>query len=825
MCLILNRGVVKTKPGKTPLSDSRLVTMETTDPRPSSTDLVSQDDGGLWMKLDSSPVTANTDSQLETSGEKLQAAPAVVTSYYSVMHDEGADDVFIPPSPPPLPLASMAPLLPTEGSTDATANNSSVTLPNEAADATEAKANPSGLDWHHGEKQFMGTQVDEVTANTAQTSKESVDIASLSSDKNSNPATDQDLASVEGSGRLMETCHDPSGRHHQDRRDEDPNEEPEDTVIVSDGQEDWRKTERDKYPKQTPSNTEENSENETHSANEGEKTKTEEICGFTDKDSNIMAENTDYVGVGTNVLTLSQLSVDDDLESCESPEHRKCNQNKMDSCQPEIPADVTNDDQELVDNRSLNYSLTKNDWLRRESDTSERQVLQLPISVASEEIVTQQEQGDGSQKIATDIQQGEQLLQRLQLVQERQDVHISESPLISRQAVEEPGDEEKGVSEVDGLTASEGDQKEESGVHTVTDEGAQTNLMEQSTVSEEPEHQRTARTEAENLDDDQTESWVPLETSTTKVPALSARHRFSAAETSMEIQEVTQGKQNLQRAGGVFNLADDPDVMEIPFKTNISLEPYPPHVGEGQHSDWQFSEQKMQKEISQEIQRELVLVNQGKIPGGYSKGEVRQIKETKLLFEAFQQVTMEGPTRHRKSPTLVKKGHVYPSVLERTHSLEILSLTSCPIARAHSLRLYKSATSEQEKSPENIRSRSPTGGSQDKTRLSPYPKQDKHLHVYRSMDSISPNVSASALGMRSKMREGNVRQASPILKRNPFFKLRPALALQPEVEKDIREAREREEELRRQRCTLYGENRQSSQEEEKSQFTKTLVPG
>lgn len=797
--------------------------METTDPRPSPTGLVSQDDGGLWMKLDSSTVTANTDSQSETSGEKPQAAPAVITSYYSVTHDEGADDVFIPPPP----LAYMAPLLPTEGSTDATANNSSVTLSNEAADATKAEANPSGLDRHHGERQFMATQVDEVTANTAQTSTESMDIASLSCDKNSNPAADQDLASVEGSGRLMETCHDPSGRHHQDRRDEDPNEEPEDTVIVRDGQQDRGKTERDKYPKQTPSNTEE--EHETHSAHEGETNKTEEICGFTDKDSNLMTESTDCDGEGTTVLTLSQLSVDDDFESCESPEHRKHNQNKMDSSQsqvPEIQADVTNDDQELVDNRSLNFSLTKNDWLRRESDTSETQAFQLPISVTSEEIVTQQEQGDGSRKIATDIQQGEQLLQRLQLVQERQDVHKSESPLSSQQAVQEPGDEEKSVSEADGLTASEGDQKGESGVHTVTDEGAQTNPMEQSTMSEEPEQQRTARTGAENMNDDQTEGWLSHETSTTKDAALSARHRFSAAETSMEIQEAAQGKQNLQRAGGVFNLTDDPDVLEIPFKTNISLEPFLPiQISEGQPSDWQFSEKKMQKEISQEIQRELVLVNQGKIPGGYSKGEVRQIKETKLLFEAFQQVNMEGPTRHRKSPTLVKKGHVYPSVLERTRSLEMFSLKSCPIARAHSLRLYKSATSEQEISPENIRSRSPSGGPRDKTRLSPYPKQDKHLHVYRSMDSISPNICASALETRSKTREGNVRQASPILKRNPFFKLRPALALQPEMEKDIREAREREEELRRQRCTLYGENRQNSQEEEKSQFTKTLVPG
>lgn len=831
MCLILSREVVKRKPEETPVSDLRLVTMETRDPRASPPGLVSQDDVGLWMKLDSSPVR---DSQSVTSGEKPQAAPAVITRYYTVMDDEGTDDVFIPPPLPP-PLASMFPLLPTEGSTEPTANNSSVTLSNKAADATEDEANPRGLDWHHGEKQLMATQVNEATANTAHISKESKHIISLSNDKNSNPATDQDPTSVEGTARLMETCNDPCGTHHQDRRDGESNEEPEDTAIVSDRQEDLRKAERNKYPKQTPSNTEENSENETDSANEGEKKKSEDISGFIDKDSNLMTGNTDCDGVGTNTLTLCGLSVDDDdddFESSDSPELHKRNQNKMDAATnqpqvPEIPVDVTDDDQELVDTRSLNYNLTKNDWVRRETGTGETR----PISDGSEEIVTKGEQGDGIRKIATDIQQGEQLLQRLQLVQQQQDVHMSESPLTSQQAVQETGDEEKVVlqTQVDNLIASKEDQQEESRVHTVTDEGAQTNLMESKETKPnmclptKPEHQRTARTEAESSD--HSDSWVPHETSTTKVCVLPARHRFSAAETSMEIQEAAHGKQNLQRAGGVFNLADNPDVLEIPFQTNISLKPFPPNVGQGQGSDWQFSEQKMQKEISHEIQRELVLVNQGKIPGGYSKGEVRQLKETKMLFEAFQQVNTEGPTRHRRSPTLMMKGHVYPSVLERTQSLEMFSLKSCPITRAHSLRLYKSGNSELEKSPENIRSRSPTGGSRDKTRLSPYPKKDKHLHVYRSMDSLSPDVSTSAVETRSKMREGNVRQESPILKRNPFFKLRPALALQPEVEKDIREAREREEELRRQRCTLYGENRQNSQEEEKSHFTKTSVPG
>ncbi|XP_078140528.1 uncharacterized protein LOC144539441 [Centroberyx gerrardi] len=87
------------------------------------------------------------------------------------------------------------------------------------------------------------------------------------------------------------------------------------------------------------------------------------------------------------------------------------------------------------------------------------------------------------------------------------------------------------------------------------------------------------------------------------------------------------------------------------------------------------------------------------------------------------------------------------------------------------------------------------------------------------MDSLNTDASTSNVDIGSKLRN---RSQSPILKENPFFKLRPALALKPEVEKDIREAKEREEELRRQRCTLYGETKQNSMEGESSSTILTL---
>ncbi|KAM7386279.1 hypothetical protein PAMA_009086 [Pampus argenteus] len=740
--------------------------METTDPIPSPQCLP------VGTEMDLDLVTDNTEmrrgSPSVTSGDNkvVPLAPVVITRYYSA-DDEGVDDVFIPSAAPPPAPSYMAAFLPAGGSTCATESNSSVTLANGAADDTEAKANPNGLELYHVEKQLMAmaaqNKVDEEIIGTAQTSKESMDTVSLCSD--STTPTDPDQTSMEG--------------NHQDNT----TTEDESTGVYED------------IGNQT-----------------GKKELAESQGDFEDK---LMAENVDC----------------------------KCNQNKTGTAtnQTQVPTEVTNDDEEHVDTRSLNFNLTKCNWLRRESGISETQVPQLPITedMSTEyvtetlfpEIMRKEQQGNESWRIASEIQQGEQLLQRLQLVQQRQDVDMSESPSTSQQAVQESRGEEKGVleTEVDDLRERRGDLTGEDGKH----EGAKTNLMEkeknkrnesedietkarmsQSMIPAQPEDQQ----ETNKSDEVRTDTH---ETSSTQIPFLSIYQQLSDAETP----EAEMGKQNLQRAGGVFNCEDDPDVLEIPFRTNISLEPLSSKVSPGLRRDWQFSEHKMQKEISQEIQREQLLVNQGKMSGGYSKAEVRQLQDTKLLFEAFQQENIEDPTRHVKPATSLMKDHICPTVLERTRSLETLSFKSCSIFRTHSLRVYKSSTPEKEKSPENERSKSQTEGSQDKTLLSSYPKQDKHMRLYRSMDSIKTDDSTSAGENSLLTREGNRTQESPILMQNPFFKLRPALALQPEVEKDIREAREREEELRRQRCTLYGENRQNPEDEEKSPFTQTLIPG
>ncbi|XP_047427002.1 uncharacterized protein LOC124997383 isoform X2 [Mugil cephalus] len=828
--------------------------METRDLRPNSESLVSQDEGDLPVNMNSHHVSSHTESPPAASGERLRdetkvipAAPAAVKKYYGVMDDEGADDVFIPHLLRPPPCA-VSPLSPAEESTGATASNSGVTPSNGAADATEAKANPSSLDRHHSEKQLMAarTERDEVKAGIVQTSKESLDNVLLSDEKDAAPTTCEDQTHVDETSRLREICQEETGIQCHD----ESNAKPEDTTILSEGRGNYGEThaEKDNYPKQIHSNYEDTSENETCLSEKVHKSKYEDIPGLNLRDSS-MAENLDRESLETNAPPQPGLSAnDDDSESSDSSELCKYNQIRMEeeTNQPQVPdfsAGVTGDDEEHVDSRSLDYNLTRHDWVRRESGSADMQVAQ----------VTGEEVEDRSRRISNDILQGEQLLQRLQLLQQRQDVHLPEDSQTTEQVVKETRGEGMGGIEVEDLTvrgrnSTDEEGKEEHRFHTVEKEkenltekeenefkDIQTKVrMSSSSTLGQSEHQRKARTEISDSDEEERDRWIPadlslnkpLEKASSEIEFLPSGHRFSTAETSIEKQmhEAVQPKQNLQRAGGVFNLTENPDVLEIPFRINVSLESLTNKDGASQSTDRQFSEQKMKKEISQEAQRELVLVNQGKIPGGYSKGEIRELKETKLLFEAFQLDNAEGLTRPSKLPTPVVKGPVYPSVLERTRSLEMLTLKSCPVSRAHSFRQYKSPTPEREKSPENFRSKSPIVPSRDKTRLSPYSKQDKHLRLHRSMDSISGNMSTLAVDVRGKVRDGKASKESPILQHNPFFKLRPALALQPEVEKDIREAKEREDELRQQRCTLYGLSTQQSEDEDKTWCTQTLMP-
>lgn len=425
-------------------------------------------------------------------------------------------------------------------------------------------------------------------------------------------------------------------------------------------------------------------------------------------------------------------------------------------------------------------------------------------------------------RIASDILQGERLLQRLQRVQERQEADINARQEMSHERERE----EKfltGDLGASGRDRSGEDVREDIVFQTVNSDGTKTSLSEdektqgngsgeaREKMPAQCEHHETATGEGEGEKGERSTDppsvrcefadWLPID-SNEAIPGSttlrSSCHRLSVTETSAErrLHEDVRGEQTLQRAAGILNLADDPDVLEIPFQTDIALEPLPTKMCAGGEPQLNVS----QPEIRRESPRPPATTAQGGVSKEYRGREAHQLKKTKLPFEAFQQETPQGPTRLRKALATAMTDQASPSVLERTQSLDMLS------------------TSEAKKGSEKPHPKIPSGGSRERTRLSPYAKQAKNGCLWRSSDSINSDVTAQVVEIDGSPGRRKLNQ-------NPFFNLRPALALKPEVEEDIREAEAREDELRRQRSTLYGEKQQRTGEGGQPPCASTVVPG
>ncbi|XP_077590431.1 uncharacterized protein LOC144208451 isoform X2 [Stigmatopora nigra] len=416
-------------------------------------------------------------------------------------------------------------------------------------------------------------------------------------------------------------------------------------------------------------------------------------------------------------------------------------------------------------------------------------------------------------KITSDILQGEHLLHRLQLVQQHQEADMHPC---------QEGDHEKKCFRLlteDLETRKGGQSSEDDAIHS---DKRKINPLEKEIIDEkisgkampaQSEHDMTKKKAdifCETPGVRECTDWIPInfdETICNVNSFPSSCHRHSVTETTMErrIHEDTQGKPNLQRAAGILNLADDPDILEIPFNTNIEFELHATKTFAGQDYDCLLLKQKMSQDTNLQSQKSPGSTENKDIQKGFKEADSHQLKERKLLFEAFQQDNSQGPTRLRKSLLTSTTNQVYPTVLERTRSLDIFSIL------------------EKQKSCENLHTKMPSGGSRDKRGLSPYAKQEKNVRLYRSSDSVG---STQVTENTSSVEMDKVKLEDPLLKQNPFFKLRPALGLKPEVEKEIREAEEREDELRRQRSTIYGDKRQSTKEVDKHpNSTSTHIPG
>ncbi|KAJ3600829.1 hypothetical protein NHX12_031804 [Muraenolepis orangiensis] len=842
-----------------PVSGST-VTMATEADSPSNpVSPVSLDDHGLWMTLD---LLRPDPPPRSTSG-----APCAVD-------DEPVDDVFLPPSPPQ--CAAPPPGGATPAAKTPVHDGGVSCAFGGTGEVTEAEGNPPGLGLHPAERQTEAEHseaagVDEVTGSERQQDPkrdpeepeepESMETQTRREEEDSNASQGMEcMITAGGNGTLLQTSGNASEEPHSPdtagNRSEDPEEgsgsrscrtgEKISTMRDSD--------EECKVSNSPPSDLEYGQEEDDngdvlHSgqAKEVVKKLTQSTGDCEDTGSvaaHTHSHNSSNAGIaGHNCLASN---VTDLISIVTAQDEKHLPERHLVDILMEVPdvlvAEVTREVEDRIDIRPLDYGTTAKDRrVRRESASSDtlpsfptNLAVQSFIDGLTEHLLRSPEpeggeaQLDGSGAISSVIQQGELLLQRLQWVQDRQD---TQEPPSTRQpagvSVNQTSSEGEEWEVARGVLWNEGENLRAECEGGAVEEEAKvehrSNLVEED-GQREGQAKSKRREESDNeevtsalsvdptagirpqhrvpglediKDDDQRDhgglsaDFPPIynqeQSTITVVP--------STAETFVaEIREIDQ---HLQKARLLFKLTDNPDVLEIPFKTPILLKwPQGEETGTAQSLALQFSEQKMHKETRQEHQRELAQVNQG---AEFHKEATRQLKETKRLFEGDGQGSTKGVVRLSRTPIT---DPVYPSMLERTRSLEGLSPWSEAVCRTESLRVPRPVGTERGRRWERCISRSPVAGT------SSYPTWDQHLRHHRSMVSLNVDAPASNQGSWNK-----THGPEAFLAENPFFKLRPVLSCQPEVQKDIQEARERDEELRRQRCTLYGESREPQEEE------------
>ncbi|KAG7266843.1 hypothetical protein CRUP_027303 [Coryphaenoides rupestris] len=404
---------------------------------------------------------------------------------------------------------------------------------------------------------------------------------------------------------------------------------------------------------------------------------------------------------------------------------------------------------------------------------------------------------EGARAISSVLQQGELLLQRLQWVQDRQDTQ--QPPTAGVSVGRMAGCEEEEVDVERGVPWNQGESLGTEGESGADDEEDARGIEHRHSLVEEEDGQTKSERREEGVNKGGIAA-MPVDPS----PGTGPHHRIprvqdipgqvtadlspihtqelsSATTTTTTMTSVAEIRENLEKSRVPFKLTDNPVLLEIPFKTPVLLK-------------------RLQDDSAQSLawQKE---VGQGRAPGEYAEEGTRQLKGPKTrLFQSLQRGSVQGAVRLSRTPIT---GPISPSILEHTRSLELLSLRSQPLCRTQSLLVPGPVGSERGRRWErSCRSRGPTAGS------SPYLRRDPHQPHHRSMDSL--DVVDGAKGTRKKTR----REPKALLGENPFFKLRPALAQPTEVQKDIHEARERDEELRRLRCVLYGESRETQEEED-----------
>ncbi|XP_035002916.2 uncharacterized protein LOC118101348 [Hippoglossus stenolepis] len=338
-------------------------------------------------------------------------------------------------------------------------------------------------------------------------------------------------------------------------------------------------------------------------------------------------------------------------------------------------------------------------------------------------------------------------------------------------------------------------------------------------------HSKQDRMESDFCDDSQSDSGVSADFSpgstlggNTTISTGTPASKETPIES--EIRRTIEREHSLRRSRGLPNPPTSPEYVEIPLRKNVLSEPLNIKSERCQGKDKQFAGKKMQQEIHEETQREQDLVELGKVPGFYDKGTVRQLKEKKQIFEAFQQPSDSTLSVSTRSKTTSWSSANDVSTLEENQE-DTLSQTSTIgalyVERRQSTDLLSPPVSPYSaKGRHSTYSTPPVMGFSKETdhqviiienNLSVPAQKLYHAKLEAepvdTVDSGDPNISSQGTGTSGGIIKEEEEEEEVALKDNPFFKLRSSTNV-AKVEQDIREAQEREKELRKQRMSLYG---------------------
>lgn len=332
-------------------------------------------------------------------------------------------------------------------------------------------------------------------------------------------------------------------------------------------------------------------------------------------------------------------------------------------------------------------------------------------------------------------------------------------------------------------------------------------------------HSRHHRMENDSCDDSQSDSGLSADFSPCSTfESTTAISTVKETPIEREIRRAMEREHSLRRSRGLPNLPTAPEYVEVPLRKTVLCQSLPAKSEKYQVKDREFAGKKMQHEIHEETQREQDLVKLGKVLGFYDKGTVRQIKERKQLFEAFQtpsDVTIpsrsktaswssagDGLTLENQEDMPSDESTIEGSCMDRRCNVDLLSPTQGPNAAK--------GQGSGKSSPREPRFSEGSSGQQvvileNNLRV---PAQ-RHYHVKPEpetvVDSRNTSMPSSNIEGRIAHREQELdeKEEEVAPKENPFFKLRPSTNL-VKVKQDILEAQEREKQLRQQRLSLYG---------------------